>query len=286
MPLQYAERSFGFMGAIDNYQEADVVLLGIPMDFTVSYRSGSRMGPQSIRNVSVGLEEYSFYLKKSLSLIKYYDCGDLILPWGNVPKSLVIIKESAQKLFQDDKFPIFIGGEHLVSYPLIEAAYKKHPDLVVINFVDHADLRMDYLGEKNSHASVIRRVVELIGGENVFQFGIRSGDEIEFIFAKDNTNMFPEEVVKPLKQVIPRLKDRPIYVTLDIDVIDPAFAPGTGTPEPGGCSSREIIECIHLLGGVKVIGFDLVEILPTSDLSERTALLGAKLIREAILTFK
>jgi agmatinase len=285
MPLQYAERSFGFMGAIDNYQEADVVLLGIPMDFTVSYRSGSRMGPQSIRNVSVGLEEYSFYLKKSLCAKKYYDCGDLILPWGNVSRSLIIIKKSAQKLFQDDKFPIFIGGEHLVSYPLIEAAYEKHPDLVVIHFDAHADLRMDYLGEQNSHASVIRRVVELLGGENVFQFGIRSGDESEFIFAKDNTNMFPEEVVKPLKQVIPRLKDRPVYVTLDIDVIDPAFAPGTGTPEPGGCSSREIIECIHLLGGVRVIGFDLVEVLPTSDLSERTALLGAKLIREAILAF-
>jgi len=285
MAVKYAERSFGFMGARENYQEAEIVLLGIPMDFTVSFRPGSRLGPQQIRNVSPGLEEYSFSLNKSLAEKRYFDGGDLVLPLGNVELSLSMIAESARGIFADNKFPIFLGGEHLISYPLIMAAYEKYPDLAVVHFDAHADLRMDYLGEKNSHAAVMRRIVELVGGKNVYQFGIRSGEREEFNFAQNNTNMYFDQVLEPLKRVIPKLGDRPVYVTLDIDVVDPAFAPGTGTPEPGGCSSKEIIQCIHLLGETNVIGFDLVEVLPMNDLSERTALLAAKLVREAMLSF-
>jgi agmatinase len=282
---RHCERSFGFIGSSDNYEAADIVLLGIPMDFTVSFRPGSRMGPQAIRNISIGLEEYSCYLNKDLADKKYYDCGDLLLPFGNVKHSLKIIEEAARELFIDKKSPIFIGGEHLVSYPLIKVAMESYPDLVVFHFDAHADLRMEYMGEKNSHATVMRRVSELIGGKNVYQFGIRSGEAGEFLFAKEHTNLFMEEVVSSLRKVISDLKDRPVYMTLDIDVVDPAFAPGTGTPEPGGCSSREIIECIHLMGDANIIGFDLVEVLPMHDLSERTALLAAKIIREAILAF-
>ncbi|MEL7564986.1 MAG: agmatinase [Dehalobacterium sp.] len=285
MLLKNAERTFGFMGASDDYQSADIVLLGIPMDFTVSFRPGSRMGPQQIRNVSVAIEEYSCYLDKDLADKCYYDCGDLLLPLGNVESSLKIIEAAARDLYHDGKFPIFIGGEHLVSYPLIKAAYEKYPNLAVLHFDAHADLRMDYLGEKNSHATVMRRVAELLGGENIYQFGIRSGEGAEIVFGKQNTHLFIDRLIEPLKEVIPMLKDRPVYVTLDIDVVDPAFAPGTGTPEPGGCTSREIIQCMHMLGKTNVVGFDLVEVLPIHDLSERTSLLAAKIIREVILSF-
>ncbi len=285
MPIKNTNRSFGFMGSGDSYQEANIALLGLPMDFTVSYHPGSRAGPQQIRNVSVGLEEYSIYLDKDLAEKKYYDCGDLLLPFGNVERSLKIIEEAAQGLFNNEKFPIFIGGEHLVSYPLIKAAYEKYPDLAVIQFDAHADLRIDYMEEKNSHATVMRRVAEILGGKNIFQFGIRSGEKEEILFGKEKTNLFLDQLIDPLKKVIPELKQRPVYVTLDIDVVDPAFAPGTGTPEPGGCTSREIMQCIHMLGEAQVIGFDLVEVLPQYDLSERTSLLAAKLIREAMLTF-
>ena len=283
--MKNVDRTFGFIGSGDNYQEAEIARLGIPMDFTVSLRPGSRLGPQQIRNVSIGLEEYSCYLDKDLADKRYYDCGDLILPFGNVTLSLEIIEEAARNLFNDGKFPIFIGGEHLVSYPLIKAAYEKYPDLAVIHFDAHADLRRDYLGETNSHATVMRRVAELMGGENIYQFGIRSGEGEEIAFGKENTHLFIDGLIEPLKTVIPMLKTRPVYVTLDIDVVDPAFAPGTGTPEPGGCTSREIIRCVHMLGELNVIGFDLVEVLPGHDLSERTSILAAKLIREAMLTF-
>lgn len=286
MSIKHTDRNYGYIGSTDNYQEADIAILGVPMDFTVSFRPGSRMGPQQIRTSSPGLEEYSCYLDRNLMDKKYYDGGDLLLPFGNVEKSLQIIEEAADQLFNDGKFPVFIGGEHLISYPLIKGAYKKYPDLAVVHFDAHADLRDDYLGEKNSHATVMRRVSEIIGGKNIYQFGIRSGDAEECAFARKNTNTYFDETVQPLREVIPELKGRPVYVTLDIDVVDPAFAPGTGTPEPGGCTSREIIQCIHLLGSLNVIGFDLVEVLPMCDVSERTSLLAGKLIREAILSFK
>lgn len=279
------ERFTGFMGAAEKYDDADLVIVGVPMDYTVSFRPGSRFGPQQIRTVSYGLEEYSVYLDKDLGDKRYYDLGDINLPCGNVVHSLEIIEKVAKRILKDKKFPIMIGGEHLVTYPIVKAVYELHQDLVVVHFDAHADLRTDYLGESNSHATVMRKVAEMIGPKNVYQFGIRSGTKDEFVYARENTNIYIERVLEPLREVIALLGDRPVYVTLDIDVVDPAFAPGTGTPEPGGCTSRDILTAIHELGRANVVGFDLVEVSPQSDLSERTALLAAKIIREAILLF-
>lgn len=255
------------------------------MDFTVSYRPGSRFAPQAIRNVSFGLEEYSVYLDKDLSDYRYYDWGDVNLPLGNVEVSLDRIGKVAARAFNDGKFPIFIGGEHLVSYPIIREAYKKFPELVVIQFDAHADLRTDYLGETNSHATVMRKVCDIIGGRNLYQFGIRSGTREEFDFGRHNTNIYIDKVIEPLRQVVETLGGRPVYVTVDIDVVDGAFAPGTGTVEPGGISARELLEAFHTMSGLNIIGLDIVEIAPGFDQSERTAILGAKLIREGILGF-
>ncbi len=279
------QRFSGFMGSADRYEDAEIVLVGVPMDFTVSFRPGARLGPQKIRLVSDGLEEYSVYLDKDLCDKLYYDLGDISLPLGNVDHSLEIIEQVTRKLLQDGKFPMMLGGEHLVTYPIVRAFSQSYQDLVVLHFDAHADLRTDYSGEGNSHATVMRKVAELVGPNNIYQFGIRSGTRDEFEYARQNTNMFIERVIEPLREVLGELGDRPVYVTLDIDVVDPAYAPGTGTPEPGGCSSREIIEAMHELGRCRVVGFDLVEVNPVSDHSERTSLLAAKIVREAILSF-
>lgn len=273
------------MGSSDDYGTAKFVLIGAPMDFTVSFRPGSRSGPQFIRLVSDGLEEYSVYQDKDLSQVKFYDLGDLILPIGNVKESLRHIEEAALEIFDHGKFPLFLGGEHLVSLPIIKAAYKKYPELAVFHFDAHADLRQEYLGEKESHATVMRYVSQLVGEGNLYQFGIRSGTREEFLYAKEHTNLFLDEVLEPLERVIKNWDGRPVYVSIDIDVVDPAYAPGTGTPEPGGCTAREIIQAVCMLKDIPVIGMDVVEVSPMLDQSQRTALLAAKIVREALLAF-
>jgi len=279
------KRLNGFMGSAKGYEDAKIVMVGVPMDSTTSFRPGARSGPQQIRSVSDGLEEYSIYLDADLGNKRYYDMGDISLPFGNVIQSLEIIERVTRVLLDDKKFLIMIGGEHLVTFPIIKAFFDSYPDLVVVQFDAHADLRTDYFGETNSHATVMRKVAELVGPKNVYQFGIRSGTKDEFQYARENTNMFVEQVLQPLQGVVTQFGNRPVYVTLDIDVVDPAYAPGTGTPEPGGCSSREIIQAIHQLRGLRVVGFDLVEVSPVNDHSERTSLLAAKILREAILSF-
>ena len=274
-----------FLGAEASYQDAQAVIVGIPMDYTVSYRSGTRSGPLAIRNVSIALEEYSFYLGRGLDEYNYCDLGDLGLPFGNVKSSLEMIEKATDNILEDKKFPIFLGGEHLISYPIIKSFARKYPDLHVVHFDAHADLRKDYYGEDNSHSTVMRKASEILGPGRVYQFGIRSGIKEEFEYARENTKLFPHEVARPLQEILPDLKGKPVYVSLDIDVVDPAYAPGTGTQEPGGCTSREIIQAVHLLGHLNIVGFDLVEVCPQLDFSDRTAILAAKLVREGILTF-
>lgn len=274
----------GFMGSSKNYKDSSIVLLGVPMDFTCSFRPGTRFGPQKIREVSIGIEEYSIYMDKSLEDASFYDSGDLDLPIGSVEKSLKIIEKAAEEILNDNKFPLFIGGEHLISVPVIKKVYEKYGDeLILLHFDAHADLREDYLGCSNSHASAIRRVIDFMPSRNIYQFGIRSGTKEEFQFAKENTNMFTLEVYKPLNSVIDNFKNKPVYITLDIDVLDPAYANGTGTPEPGGISSNELIKSMNLLKDLNIVGFDIVEVSPHYDLSDRTAIMAAKIIRDIIL---
>ncbi|MCX7746611.1 MAG: agmatinase [Clostridia bacterium] len=273
-----------FMASCQNYEEAQVVMVGVPMDFTCSFRPGTRFGPQKIREVSIGIEEYSIYMDKDLLDYHFYDCGDLDMPFGNVEKSMEIIGNSAAEIIADGKFPLFVGGEHLISVPVIREVYKKYGDeLVVIHFDAHADLREGYIGCENSHASAVRRLTDFMPGRNIYQFGIRSGTKDEFEFAKANTNMYPFEVIEPLKDVVKKIGGKPVYFTLDIDVVDPAYANGTGTPEPGGINSRELLECLRLMRSLNIVGFDLVEVSPPYDASDRTALLAAKVIRDIIL---
>jgi len=275
-----------FIKSHQNYEESQAVIYGMPMDWTVSYRPGSRFGPARIREVSIGLEEYSPYLDRELEEVKYFDAGDIPLPFGNPQKSIDLIEEYVDKLMAENKFPIGLGGEHLVSWPVIKAVYKKYPDLAVIHMDAHTDLRENYEGEPLSHSTPIRKACGLMGAENIYSFGIRSGMKEEFQWAKEaGMHISKFEVLEPLKQILPKLAGRPVYVTIDIDVLDPAHAPGTGTVDAGGITSKELLASIHEIArsDVKVVGCDLVEVAPIYDPSEQTANTASKLIREMIL---
>ncbi len=275
-----------FIKSHPNFEESQVVLYGMPMDWTVSYRPGSRFGPARIREVSIGLEEYSAYLDRELEDVKYYDAGDIPLPFGNPQKSIDIIEEFVDQVLDAGKFPLGMGGEHLVSWPVMKAVYKKYPDLAIIHFDAHTDLREQYEGEPLSHSTPIRKIAEHIGPSNVYSFGIRSGMKEEFEWAKQNgMHISKFEVLEPLKEILPTLAGRPVYVTIDIDVLDPAHAPGTGTVDCGGITSKELLASIHAIARseVNVVGGDLVEVAPIYDPSEQTANTASKLIREMLL---
>lgn len=276
-----------FIASSTDYNQSRAIIYGMPMDYTVSFRPGARFGPARIREVSIGLEEYSPYLDRSLEELVFFDAGDLPLPFGNPARSLELIAEYIQKLLLDGKLPIGLGGEHLVSWPVIEQMYARYPELAVIHIDAHADLREQYEGESLSHSTPIRKAAELIGGNNIYQFGIRSGTREEFAYARENLNFHPFDVLEPLKRELPKLAGRPVYVTVDIDVLDPSAAPGTGTAEAGGITSRELLEAIHAISrsDVQVVGADLVEVAPIYDHSEQTQIVAAKLIREMLLGF-
>jgi agmatinase len=211
----------------------------------------------------------------------------LLLPFGNAARSLEIIGEFVRGVLDDGKMPVGLGGEHLVSWPVFQEVYKKYPDLAIIHFDAHADLREQYEGEPLSHSTPLRKAAGLMGGKNIYQFGIRSGSREEFQYARENINFHPFEVLEPLKKVLPELAGRPVYLTIDIDVLDPSAAPGTGTAEAGGITSKELIEAVHAIArsGVNVVGCDLVEVAPAYDPTEQTQIVAAKVIREMLLGF-
>jgi agmatinase len=285
MRLDQAYSGNVFICASDDYENSRAVIYGMPMDFTVSFRPGSRFGPPRIREVSIGLEEYSPYLDKSITDITYFDAGDLLLPFGNPARSLDIIGDYVKGLLADGKFPLGLGGEHLCSWPVIREVYAKYPDLAIIHFDAHADLREQYEGEPLSHSTPLRKAAVLMGGKNVYQFGIRSGSREEFQYARENINFYPFEVLEPLQKVLPSLAGRPVYLTIDIDVLDPSCAPGTGTAEAGGITSKELLAAVHAIAasGVNVVGADVVEVAPAYDPTEQTQIVAAKLIREILL---
>lgn len=283
--LPWLEKNFGFMGNNPDYQACSKVILGLPMDSTTSFRPGTRLAPARIRAVSEGIEEYSVYQRRSLVDIDFYDGGDILIPLGNITESLNRIEQTAASILQQGKKTFCMGGEHLVSLPVIKAYHHYYPDLAVVQMDAHADLRAEYLGEELSHATVMRHVVETIGEGRLFQLGIRSATEDELAFAEVKTRLYLDQLLDAANAVKQQIQSRPVYITVDIDVLDPAFAPGTGTPEAGGFSSRELLQTLHSLAELDVVGFDLVEISPPYEKGDNTSILGAKLMREALLAF-
>ena len=272
-----------FLESQDDYRNARIILLGAPLDITSSFRMGSREAPQAVRAASQGLEDYSPRLDRDLGECAVYDAGDLLLPLGNLRACLNRIGQACRLIADDGKIPFMLGGEHLVTLPAVQSMAEFFPGLVVLQFDAHADLRDDYLGESLSHATVLRRICEVVGDNNVYQFGIRSGTRDEFQYGRTHTHFYPFEAARTLRSCLPDLKERPVYVTLDIDILDPAYAPGTGTPEPGGIQPAEIFEVLTVLQELQVVGLDIVELAPAYDTSGITSMLVAKLTREGLL---
>ncbi len=271
-----------FIGCDNTYEEADIVLFGAPFDSTTSYRPGTRFASRAMRSESFGMETYSPYQDRDLEDIAVFDAGDLELPFGGPQHALEQIEAHTAQILKDGKIPCMIGGEHLVTLGAVRAVVKQYPDIHIIHFDAHADLRQDYLGECFSHATVLRRVWDLVGDGRIFQFGIRSGDRSEFIWAKEHvfTNLFN---FNGLKEVVDRLAGKPVYFTLDLDVLDPSVFPGTGTPEAGGVSFTELLGAIAEISRLRVVGFDVNELSPVYDQSGSSTATACKVLRELLL---
>lgn len=271
-----------FIGCDKEYEDSSIVIFGAPFDSTTSYRPGTRFASGAIRNESYGIETYSPYQDKDLLDIHVFDGGDLELPFGNPGRALDEIEEYTKNILKDSKIPFMIGGEHLVSLGTIRAAFEKYPDLHVIHFDAHADLREDYLGETLSHASVMRRCHDFLGDGKIYQFGIRSGDREEFYWAKDHVIMNKFNF-NGLEGVVQSLHGKPVYLTIDLDVLDPGEFPGTGTPEAGGVRFVELLEAIQTVKHLNIVGLDMNELSPLYDQSGVSTALACKLLREILL---
>ncbi|NMA65219.1 MAG: agmatinase, partial [Clostridiaceae bacterium] len=245
------------LGFENSYEESDIIVFGAPFDGTVSFRPGSRFGPSAIRNESYGIETYSPYQNADLTDIKGNDAGDLPLPFGDTVHALNMIKEFTLNIVTDNKIPIMLGGEHLVTLPAVEAVLEKNTDLCIIHLDAHTDLRDDYLGIKLSHATVMRRIWDKLGDKRIWQFGIRSGEKYEFEWAHDHTFLTPFNL-DGAEKALEAIGNRPIYLTIDLDVLDPSVFPGTGTPEHGGVSFKELLDFIIKLRGKNIVAADLV----------------------------
>jgi agmatinase len=271
-----------FIGADREYQDAEMVLFGAPYDSTTSFRPGARFGPSAMRMESFGIETFSPYQDRDLEESKVHDAGDLELPFGAPDPMLDMVEAKAAAILSDGKMPVLLGGEHLVTLGEFRAVAKKYPDVHIIHFDAHCDLRDDYLGVKLSHACVLRRCHDIVGDGRIFQFGIRSGDRDEFEFAKTHTYLHRFDL-ETLDEAVEKLKDKPVYFTLDLDVLDPSEFPGTGTPEAGGGSFKELHKAVMTLSRLNIVGLDMNELSPVYDPSGRSTALACKLLREILL---
>lgn len=266
-----------WMGQNEDYKTSNIVMLGMPFDGTVSYRPGSRFAPEQIRLASWGLEEYSPYFDKHLEDCNFHDAGDLEFPLGNTEKSLEVIKNNVEEIYRDGKRVFGIGGEHLVTLPEIQAVSKYVDNLAIVHFDAHTDLREEYLGEPLSHSAVIRHSAEIVGFENLKQIGIRSGMKEEFELMKKYGTLIHEH------SELDCFKNKNIFVTVDLDVLDTSIMPGTGTPEVGGLNFNQLVNWFKYLSNFNIIGADVVELAPDYDASGASTAVATKVIRELLM---
>lgn len=273
-----------FLGCDRAYSDARIVLYGAPFDSTTSFRPGARFGPSAMRHESFGLETYSPYQNADLTDCAVFDSGDLELCFGSPEAALKDIEARAGEILGDGKLPLLLGGEHLVTLGAVRAAVQKYPELHIIHFDAHSDLRDDYLGCRLSHACVLRRCHDLLGDGRIHQFCIRSGDREEFCFAQAHTDLHPFDF-DGLKQTVSALAKEgvPIYFTIDLDCLDPSAFPGTGTPEAGGVSFLQLLKAIRTVCTANVIGADVNELAPMLDVSGVSTATACKVLRELIL---
>ena len=272
-----------FIGCEASFEEADLVVFGAPFDSTTSYRPGTRFASRTMRVESYGLETYSPYLDLDLSDFMIFDGGDLELPFGNAIRALADIQETVACIMKENKLPCMIGGEHLVTLGAVRAAAERYPELRIIHFDAHTDLRDSYLEESLSHATVIRRAWDILGDNRIFQFGIRSGEKEEFMWAKEHTSLHRFSF-EGLEEAVKECKNYPVYFTIDLDVLDPSVFPGTGTPEAGGVMFLELLEAIRSVSKLFIVGMDINELSPVYDQSGASTAVACKVLRELLLS--
>jgi agmatinase len=264
------------MGFISSGEKGAICLFGAPFDSTSSFRPGSRFGPQAIREASHGLETYSPVQKLDLADISFIDAGDLEVPFGDPGQALSLIEKKTSGILSSGAIPFLTGGEHLVTLGAFNAVARYHKDIKVIHLDAHADLREEYLGSRLSHATVIRRISEIVGFDRIKQIGVRSMDRSEAELAC-RLSASPEEAIK-------WAQDDPIYLTCDLDILDPSVFPGTGTPEPGGIAFNDLSGMLlYLINALNVAAIDMVELCPMCDLAGTSSVVAAKLVRECLI---
>lgn len=273
-----------FIGCDSDYKNAEIALFGAPFDSTTSYRPGARFGSSAMRHESFGLETYSPYQDKDLTDYNTFDFGDLELCFGSTESALADIEKMTVQIINDEKLPILIGGEHLVTLGAVRAVSEKFPDMHIIHFDAHADLRDDYLGAKLSHSTVMHRCYDILGDGKIHQFCIRSGEKSEFEFADLHTDMHKFNF-DGLNEVVDKLvkENLPVYFSIDLDCLDSSVFSGTGTPEAGGVNFTELLKAILCVSKTRVVGADINELAPMLDMSGVSTAVACKVLRELIL---
>ena len=253
-----------------------VALFGCPYDGTASYRPGARFGPQAIREASQVLETYDPRLERDLAEGSFCDLGDIEIAPGDKADALARIGAASREVLAARQIPAALGGEHLITLPVVQAVHEKFPDLVLVQFDAHFDLKDKYLGGSLNHATVMRRVADFLHPSRILQLGPRSGTFDEFQFARNCRVLGADAAPDDIQRWV---ADRPIYLTVDLDVLDPAFCPGTGTPEPGGITYCQLENWLLALRGSKLVGWDVVELAPLWDPSHVSSVVAAKVVR-------
>lgn len=271
-----------FLACDSEYDIADVVLFGVPFDGTTSFRPGTRFGPAAIRGESFGIETYSPYCDRDLTDCRIFDDGDLEIPFGNTERVLELIQGCAAEFLVDGKRFVMLGGEHLITLGAMRAVAERYPDVHVIHFDAHTDLRAEYLGEPLSHSTVMRQVWSFLGDGRIHQFGIRSGERQEFKFAREHTCLHKFDLAS-FSETVTKLRGKPVYFSLDLDVLDSSVFCGTGTPEAGGVTFQELMEAVLQLHGLNIVGCDINELSPHYDQSGSSTAAACKITREILL---
>src|SRR4030042_4838662 len=277
MKIPFIESTF--ISARASFSDCRVVILGCPYDGTASFHPGARFGPGAIRKASWGIETFSPYCQRDLNDFSVHDMGDLELPLGEKQIALGLIRKALRPILVKKKFPVLLGGDHLITLPIIDEILRMHPDLCLLHIDAHADLRDDYLGETLSHSTVMRRVTEHLGRKRLFQLGTRSGTKEEFELAKKMKTIVSIDQTS-LTGMVRRLRGRPVYISFDLEALDPSVIPGVGTPEPGGLTFQGFISLLDQLRSLRVIGFDIVELTPDYDPSQISSLTASVILRE------
>ncbi len=271
-----------FYCANTDFKKADIIICGVPYDGTSSFRPGSRFAPDAIRSVSYQIESYSPYQQKDLRNRKICDMGNIPLPFGDKQLALNIIESFTKKLISKRKKLVAIGGEHLISLPIIKNYHKLFSDLAVIQLDAHSNLIDSHRGEKFSHATIMRRTAEIVGFDSLYQMGIRSCLSEDFMLPKRKENMCMFDFSKS-DGVIENLNGRHIYLTVDLDVLDPSIFPGAGRPEPGGVTYKDLIDLLKHFKTLNIVGADVVELSPHYDATGVSNVVAASVVKEIAL---